>query len=79
MTKKIKEREDDDDNVSIRKIDLYILYAKIIDNVNELTGIETIKILFDRNKARVVFEDSKISEEEILHKIEEIGYSAKKI
>lgn len=51
---------------------------KIIDNVNELTGIETIKILFDRSKARVVFEDNKISEE-ILHKIEEIGYSAKKI
>lgn len=52
---------------------------KITDNVNELTGIETIKILFDRSKARVVFEDNKISEEEILHKIEEIGYSAKKI
>jgi len=52
---------------------------KIIDNVNELTGIETIKILFDRSKARVVFEDNKISEEEILHRIEEIGYSAKKI
>ena len=52
---------------------------KITDSVNELTGIETIKILFDRSKARVVFEDNKISEEEILHKIEEIGYSAKKI
>ena len=52
---------------------------KIIDNVNELTGIEAIKILIDRSKARVVFEDNKISEEEILHKIEEIGYSAKKI
>ena len=52
---------------------------KIIDNVNELTGIETIKILFDRSKARVVFENNKISEEEILHKIEEVGYSAKKI
>lgn len=52
---------------------------KIIDNVNELTEIETIKILFDRSKARVVFEDNKISEEEILHKIEETGYSAKKI
>lgn len=52
---------------------------KIIDNVNELTGIETIKILFEWSKARVVFEDNKILEEEILHKIEEIGYSAKKI
>ena len=52
---------------------------KIIDNVNELAGIETIKILFDRSKARVVFEDNKISEEEIFYKIEEIGYSAKKI
>ena len=52
---------------------------KITDSVNELTGIEKIKILFDRSKARVVFEDNKISEEEILHRIEEIGYSAKKI
>ncbi len=52
---------------------------KITDSVNELTGIETIKILFDRSKARVVFENNKISEEEILHKIEEVGYSAKKI
>jgi len=52
---------------------------KITDSVNELTGIEKIKILFDRGKARVVFEDNKISEEKILHKIEEIGYSAKKI
>ena len=52
---------------------------KITNSVNELTGIEKIKILFDRSKARVVFEDNKISEEEILHKIEEIGYSAKKI
>jgi copper chaperone CopZ len=52
---------------------------KITDSVNELTGIEKIKILFDRSKARVVFEDNKISEEEILHKIEEVGYSAKKI
>jgi len=52
---------------------------KITDSVNELTGIEKIKILFDRSKARVVFENNKISEEEILHKIEEVGYSAKKI
>jgi len=52
---------------------------KITDSVNELTGIEKIKILFDRSKARVVFENNKISEEEILHKIEEVRYSAKKI
>jgi len=52
---------------------------KITDSVNNLNGVDKIKILFDRNKARVVFDDGMVSEREILHTIEDIGYAAKKI
>lgn len=52
---------------------------KITDTVNDLKGVERTKILFDSSKARVSYIEEKISERDIVSKIEEIGYSAQKI
>lgn len=50
---------------------------KITDTINELTGVERTKILYDVSKARVIFNQTQITETEIIQKIEEIGYTAK--
>ncbi len=52
---------------------------KITDTVNDLKGVERTKILFDSSKARISYIEEKISERDIISKIEEIGYSAQKI
>lgn len=52
---------------------------KITDTVNDLKGVERTKVLFDSSKARVSYIEEKISERDIISKIEEIGYSAQKI
>lgn len=52
---------------------------KITDTVNDLKGVERTNILFDSSKARVSYIEEKISERDIISKIEEIGYSAQKI
>lgn len=52
---------------------------KITDTVNEMKGVENTKILFDRSKARVFFDEALISEREIMQEIIELGYDAKKI
>ncbi|MCC5895226.1 MAG: heavy-metal-associated domain-containing protein [Alkalibacterium sp.] len=51
---------------------------KIIDNVNELTGIETIKILFDRSKARVVFEDNKYQKKKFFIRLKRLDIQQRK-
>ena len=52
---------------------------KIIDTVNDLAGVEQTKILFDRSKARVFFDEALISEREIMQEIIELGYDVTKI
>lgn len=52
---------------------------KITDAITALNGIEKMKILFDSSKARVIFNETVITEAEILEKIIEIGYRAEKI
>ena len=52
---------------------------KIIDTVNDLEGVEQTKILFDRSKARVFFDEALISEREIMQEIIELGYDVTKI
>ena len=39
---------------------------KIIDTVNDLAGVEQTKILFDRSKARVFYNEAVISENNII-------------
>lgn len=52
---------------------------KITDTISALTGIAKIKILFNLSKARIIYNEAGITEKEILHKINEIGYEAVKI
>lgn len=52
---------------------------KIIDTVNDLAGVEQTKILFDRSKARVFYNETVISENNIINKIVQIGYDAKAV
>ena len=52
---------------------------KIIDTVNDLAGVEQTKILFDRSKARVFYNEAVISENNIINKIVQIGYDAKAV
>lgn len=53
--------------------------VKITNTVNELDGVLKTKIIFHSSKARVIFDNQKITEEEIIHTIEGIGYTAKKV
>ena len=52
---------------------------KITNTVNDLVGVNQTKILFDASKARVIYDETEISTEEIIQKIEDIGYTAEKI
>lgn len=52
---------------------------KIIQTVNELSGVKKTKILFNSSKARIFFNEEMITETEIMNKIQEIGYQSKKI
>lgn len=52
---------------------------KITNSVSELEGVETTKILFDASKARVIYNDQLISEENIVNQIKSIGYQAEVI
>lgn len=52
---------------------------KISNNVEALNGVNQAKILFDASKARVYFNESSITTEEIIQKIEELGYAAEEI
>lgn len=52
---------------------------KITDAVNHLEGVEQTKILFDRSKARVFYDETVISEKNIIREIIELGYDATKI
>lgn len=52
---------------------------KITDVVGALGGVERIKILFDSSKARVSYDEEVTSEVEIIDRIIEIGYDAKRV
>ena len=52
---------------------------KVTDTVNALSGVERTKVLFEASKARVFFAPSQITDTEIIHTIEDIGYEAQKI
>lgn len=52
---------------------------KIIHHIDALAGVEKTKILFNTNKARVVFDEEVLSEDTIIHEIETVGYAADKI
>lgn len=52
---------------------------KIIETINDLKGVDKTKILFNSSKARVFFNEHFISDQEIIEKIQEIGYNAEKI
>lgn len=52
---------------------------KITETLDALNGVEKTKILFNSSKARVIFNETVITETYILNKITEIGYSAEKI
>ncbi len=52
---------------------------KIMNAVNDLTGVQQTKILFDASKARIHFDAAVLTEKEILQKIKEIGYEAEEI
>jgi Copper chaperone len=52
---------------------------KITATINNLKGVDKMKILFNSSKARVFFNEHSISDQEIIEKIQEIGYDAEKI
>lgn len=52
---------------------------KITATINNLKGVNKMKILFNSSKARVFFNEDSISDQEIIEKIQEIGYDAEKI
>lgn len=52
---------------------------KITQHINELAGVEKTKILFNVSKARVIFDQTILSEDTIINEIKNIGYAAKKI
>lgn len=69
----------DHTTLQLEKLTCPSCMQKITDTVNEMKGVENTKILFDRSKARVFFDEALISEREIMQEIIELGYDAKKI
>ena len=69
----------DHTTLQLEKLTCPSCMQKIIDTVNDLAGVEQTKILFDRSKARVFFDEALISEREIMQEIIELGYDVTKI
>ena len=65
--------------LQLEKLTCHSCMQKIIDTVNDLAGVEQTKILFDRSKARVFYNETVISENNIINKIVQIGYDAKAV
>ncbi|MCD8915841.1 cation transporter [Staphylococcus simulans] len=51
---------------------------KIEGALNQTDGVENAKVLFNSSKVKVGFDESKLSTEEISHKIEQLGYQVLK-
>ena len=69
----------DQTTLQLEKLTCPSCMQKIMNTVNDLKGVDQTKILFDRSKARVLYDGALISEEDIVREIIEIGYDAKKI
>lgn len=69
----------DHTTLQLEKLTCPSCMQKIIDTVNDLAGVEQTKILFDRSKARVFYNEAVISENNIINKIVQIGYDAKAV
>lgn len=69
----------DHTTLQLEKLTCPSCMQKITDTVNEMKGVENTKILFDRSKARVFFDEALISEREIMQEIIELGYDVTKI
>lgn len=65
--------------LALEKLTCPSCMVKITDTVNALEGVEKTKILFNSSKARIIFDQEKISEEDIIHTIVDLGYAAKKV
>lgn len=69
----------DHTTLQLEKLTCPSCMQKIIDTVNDLEGVDQTKILFDRSKARVFYNEAVISENNIINKIVQIGYDAKAV
>ena len=69
----------DHTTLQLEKLTCPSCMQKITDTVNEMKGVENTKILFDRSKARVFYNEAVISENNIINKIVQIGYDAKAV
>ena len=69
----------DHTTLQLEKLTCPSCMQKITDTVNEMKGVENTKILFDRSKARVFFDEALISEREIMQESIELGYDVTKI
>ena len=69
----------DHTTLQLEKLTCPSCMQKITDTVNEMKGVENTKILFDRSKARVFFDEALISEREIMQENIELGYDVTKI
>lgn len=47
---------------------------KIEGKVGKIEGVEEVKVLFNSSKVKAVYDDSKISPEEMKEVIEKLGY-----
>lgn len=48
--------------------------AKIENVLSKTTGIEEARVLFNSSQVKVAFKEDVISEDEIIHVIEKLGY-----
>lgn len=49
---------------------------KITETIRELNGVEKIKIIFHSSKARVIYDETQITEDDIIQTIIDLGYEA---
>lgn len=52
---------------------------KIEGALKNFTGVESAKVLFNSSKAKVSFDETMVSTEELKQAVEKIGYEVKKV
>ncbi|MBP1044477.1 copper chaperone CopZ [Vagococcus sp. BWB3-3] len=50
--------------------------ASVEKGVNELTGVEKVKVNLKKGRATVKYDETNVSSDQIVNKIKEVGYEA---
>lgn len=73
---RLKEGDNMKQKISITGMNCEHCVKRIEEGLDEVEGIEKVKVKLKKGEAKVVFDESKLTPEEIVSHIKEIGFEA---